>query len=182
MKRLPRTYFGNPVLREKAKPVALSKINKPAFQKLIKRMFFTMKKIGGVGLAAPQIGLPIQLAVIQMKKTPMRPNLSARPPIVVINPKILDYSKKQLSGWEGCLSLPTVRGLVSRSEKVKVAYYDGRGKKQVKNIDNFFEARIFQHEIDHLNGTLYVDRMVDMKTLATLGEYKKRYMKPGRKR
>ena len=122
------------------------------------------------------------IIVIQMKKTPTRSDLAARPPIVIINPKILSYSKKQLSGWEGCLSMPDARGLVPRSEKITVAYYDEKGNKQVKNIDNFFEARIFQHEIDHLFGTLYVDRMVDMKTLATLGEYKQRYMRSGKKR
>jgi peptide deformylase len=174
MKRLPRTYFGDPLLRGKAKPVPLSEIKKPLFQKLIKRMFFTMREVGGVGLAAPQIGLPLQLAVIKIGKTPTRKNLTALPPIVLINPKIESHSKAELQDWEGCLSLPAVRGIVPRYKQIVVSYYDETGKKQRKTIDKFFVARVFQHEIDHLNGLLYVDRMRDMQNLMTLGEYMKR--------
>jgi peptide deformylase len=174
MNRLPRTYFGDPLLREKAKPVPLANIKKPSFQKLIKQMFFTMREVGGVGLAAPQIGLPLQLAVIKIGKTPTRKNLAALPPIVLINPKIESHSKAELQDWEGCLSLPAVRGFVPRYKQIIVSYYDETGKKQRRIIDKFFMARVFQHEIDHLNGMLYVDRMRGMQSLMTLGEYMKR--------
>jgi peptide deformylase len=166
MKRLPRTYFGDPILRAKARPVLLTEIKKPAFQKLIKLMFFTMREVDGVGLAAPQIGLPLRLAVIK--------NGKKSPRIVLINPKIESHSKTEQQDWEGCLSLPLVRGLVSRYEKIVVSYYDEHGEKQRKTISQFSEARVFQHEIDHLNGVLYVDRMRDMKSLSTLDEYMKR--------
>jgi peptide deformylase len=166
MKRLPRTYFGDPILRIKAKPVLLSEIKKPAFQKLIKLMFFTMREVDGVGLAAPQIGLPLRLAVIKNGKN--------NPRIVLINPKIESRSKEEKQDWEGCLSLPSVRGLVPRCVKIVVSYYDENGIKQRKAIDRFSEARVFQHEIDHLNGVLYIDRMRDMKSLSTLDEYIKR--------
>jgi peptide deformylase len=166
MKRLPRTYFGNPILRMKAKPVALAEIKKRSFQKFIKSMFFTMREVGGVGLAAPQVGVPLRLAVIRVGKK--------SPSIVLINPKIESHSKTEQQDWEGCLSFPSVRGLVPRYEKMVVSYYDEAGKKQRKIIDRFSEARVFQHEIDHLDGALYVDRMRDMKSLMAFSEYKKR--------
>jgi peptide deformylase len=166
MKRLPLTYFGDPILRAKAKPVLLSEIKKPAFQKLIKLMFFTLRGEGGVGLAAPQIGLPLRLTVIK--------NGKKGPRMVLINPKIESHSKGQKQDWEGCLSLPLVRGLVPRYVKIVVSYYDEHGTKQRKVVNRFSEARIFQHEIDHLNGVLYVDRMRDMKSLSTLDEFIKR--------
>lgn len=166
MKRLPRTYFGDSILRAKAKPVLLSEIKKPAFQKLIKLMFFTMREVNGVGLAAPQIGLSLRLAVIK--------NGRKSPRIVIINPKIEIHSKEKKQDWEGCLSLPSVRGLVPRCVKIVVSYYDENGRKQRKAINRFSEARVFQHEIDHLDGALYVDRMRDMASLMTLGEYIKR--------
>ena len=137
-------------------------------------MFFTMREVGGVRLAAPQIGLPFQLAVIKIGKTPTRKNLTALPPIVLINPKIEGHSRAELQDWEGCLSLPAVRGVVPRYKQFVVSYYDETGKKQRKIIDKFFVARVFQHEIDHLNGKLYVDRMRNMQSLMTLGEYMKR--------
>jgi peptide deformylase len=137
-------------------------------------MFFTMREVGGVGLAAPQIGLPIKLAVIKIGKTHTRQDLIALPPIVLINPKIESHSKEELQDWEGCLSLPAVRGLVPRYKQIVVSYYDETGKKQRRVIDKFFQARVFQHEIDHLNGNLYVDRMRDMQNLMTLKEYMKR--------
>jgi peptide deformylase len=166
MKRLPRTYFGDPILRAKAKPVLLTEVKKPAFQKLIKLMFFTLREVDGVGLAAPQIGLPLRIAVIK--------NGKKSPRIVLINPKIESRSKEEKQDWEGCLSLRSVRGLVPRWVKIVVSYYDENGIKQRKAIGRFSEARVFQHEIDHLNGILYVDRMRDMKSLSTLGEYIKR--------
>jgi peptide deformylase len=174
MKRLSRTYFGDPLLRGKAKAVPLSEIKKPSFQKLLKRMFFTMREVGGVGLAAPQIGLPLQLAVIKIGKTPTRKNLTALRPIVLVNPKIEKHSKAESQDWEGCLSLPAVRGFVPRYKQIIVSYYDETAKKQRRIINTFFEARVFQHEIDHLNGVLYVDRMRDMKSLMTLKEYMRR--------
>jgi peptide deformylase len=165
MKRLPLAYFGDPILRVKAKPVLLTEIKKPAFQKLITLMFFTLRGEGGVGLAAPQIGLSLRLTVIK--------NGANSPRIVLINPKIESHSKTQKQDWEGCLSLPLVRGLVPRYVKIVVSYYDENGIKRRKTINRFSEARVFQHEIDHLNGVLYVDRMRDMKSLSTLDEYVK---------
>ncbi len=173
MKILPRTQFGDPILRKKAEKVTESKIRDLKFQALIKQMFFTMRRSGGVGLAAPQIGIPLQLAVLRVNKTPIRPHVKSLPPTVIINPEIIKTTEETENDWEGCLSLPKVRGLVPRYKKIKVRYTDENSKTQIREFDGFI-ARVFQHEIDHLNGTVYVDRMEDMKTLMTFQEFKKR--------
>src|ERR1700728_2596453 len=114
MKRLPRSYFGDPILRTKAKIVAIRDIGTPSFQKLLREMFFTMRRVGGVGLAAPQIGKSIQLAVIEITKTGLRPGVVPLGPTVIVNPVIVRRSKKLVADWEGCLSFPGARGLVPR--------------------------------------------------------------------
>lgn len=173
MKLLHKTQFGDPILRKKAEMVSLQKIKTKQFRQLIENMFFTMRKSKGVGLAAPQINKPWQLAVIEIKQTKVRPHVKSLAPHVLINPKILTYSKKILNDWEGCLSLGDVRGLVPRSAEVTISYYDELGKLQTKRLKGF-QARVFQHEIDHLNGIVYVDRMKNMKTIMTAKEFKKR--------
>ncbi len=179
IKKLPFTYFGNPILRKKAKKIPISEIKKTSFQKLIGQMLFTMRKAPGVGLAAPQIGRSIQLAVIEVKRTDIR----SRVPLkltVIINPEVISHSKTKISDWEGCLSFPTVRGLVPRHKLIKVKYLDELGEKQILDLKDF-QARVFQHEIDHLNGLIFIDRVKDMKTLMTLGEFEHRILKRGLK-
>jgi peptide deformylase len=176
MKILNRTKLGNPILRKKSKLVTVKQIKTSAFKKLIRQMFFTIKKIG-VGLAAPQIGKSIQLAVIDIHSLPHRPNVK---PLrrVIINPKILAQSKQRRYAYEGCLSLEGVRGSVPRATWVKVSYTNEDGEKQVE-VAKDFAATVFQHEIDHLNGVVYVDRMSEMLTLTTEEEFKKRILKRG---
>lgn len=178
MKRLPRTYFGNPILRTKGRRLTAQEIARPALQALIRRMFFTMRRVGGVGLAAPQIGKSIQLAVIEIDQTGLRPSVTPLPPLVIINPVILRCSADEVMDWEGCLSFPGARGLVPRSRRIEVAYLDEHGNKQTVQLRGF-QARVFQHEIDHLNGRLYIDRMADMTTLMTMREFGKRILSHG---
>lgn len=179
IKPLPLTYFGNPILRKKAKKVPISEIKKASFQKLIRQMFSTMRKASGVGLAAPQIGKSIQLAVIEIKKTDIRSRVPLKP-TVIINPEVISRPKLKISDWEGCLSFPAVRGLVPRHKLIKVKYLSELGEKQVLDLKDF-QARVFQHEIDHLNGILFVDRMKNMRTLMVLNEFKQRVLKRGLK-
>lgn len=179
MKILPRTQFGDPILRKKAKKVPKAKVKDPKFQQLIRRMFFTMYR-HGVGLAAPQVGVSLQLAVVGLKYNSLRPLVKEIPPAVIINPDIIYRSKETENDWEGCLSLPGVRGLVPRHKKIKVRYIDERGAEHTVTVKGF-HARVLQHEIDHLNGILYVDRMRDMKTLITTDEFRKRVAKKGLK-
>lgn len=174
LKNLPLTYFGNPILRKKAKKIPTSEIRKASFQKLIGQMLFTMRKARGVGLAAPQIGESIQLAVVEIKKTDMRSRASLKP-TVIINPEVVLRSKAKINDWEGCLSFPAARGLVPRYKSIVVKYLDESADEKVLKLKDF-QARVFQHEIDHLNGILFVDRMKDMGTLMTLGEFEQRIL------
>ncbi len=132
-----------------------------------------MHRARGVGLAAPQTGKDMSLAVIEVRKTKLRPDVTPFPKTIVINPKIISHSRKMEYDWEGCLSLENVRGLVQRHKEIIAEYQDDLGKKTVRKLKGF-QARVFQHEIDHLNGVLYVDRMDDMRTLTTLKEFEKR--------
>ena len=154
----------------------LKTANKSRFQKLIQQMFYTMKRAGGVGLASPQINKPLQMFVVEIKKSKIRPEVKPLKKTIVVNPKITSYSKKLANDWEGCLSLPAIRGLVPRYTDIIVEFYNQLGKKQIMKLSGF-QARVFQHEIDHLNGILYIDKMNDLKTLMTVDEFKKRILK-----
>lgn len=168
IKILPRTEFGNPILRAKAKTVPAAFLKTAAFKNLIKQMFHTMYRVQGVGLAAPQINKGIRLAVIGIK--PIRFNR------VLVNPKITWHSKSKNMDWEGCLSFTDGRGEVPRWSAIKVEYTNEKGER-IKEKHTGFIARVFQHEIDHLNGLVYVDRMVNMKTLMTHKEFIKRVVR-----
>lgn len=176
MKILPRTQFGDPILRGKARALPKGKVS----AEFVRSMFYTMRRAGGVGLAAPQVNKPWQLAVIEIKKSKVRPEVVPLKKTVIVNPRITARSREMLKDWEGCLSLPRVRGLVPRHKEVAVAFADQNGKTRTLRLTGF-QARVFQHEIDHLNGVLYIDRMQDMKTLITLDEFKKRILKNGLK-
>ena len=181
MKILPRTQFGNPILRTNAKNVPLKFLKTAKFKKLTKQMIYTMRRTHGVGLAAPQIGESLNLAVMEMRPTKTRPNLKRKGPIVVVNPKIVKYSKEKVADWEGCLSFYGARGSVPRSKAVTVEYHNEKSEKIIEEATGLW-ARIFQHEIDHLNGTVYVDQMKDMTKLITLQEFKKRVLNKKKKK
>lgn len=176
MKVLPRTKLGDPVLRKKAQSVPLAFIKTKKFRELTRRMIYTMRRSQGVGLAAPQIGISKAIAVMEMRKTPTRQNIEPRGPIVIVNPRIKSFSKKKIADYEGCLSFDGVRAMVSRSESITVEYHDMNGEKVTEKASGLW-ARIFQHEIDHLNGIVYVDRVDDSKTFMRVEEFKKRIVK-----
>jgi peptide deformylase len=158
---------GEPVLRERARPLGAEEILLPGTQELIASMRETMHDAPGVGLAAPQIGLPLQLAVIEDREEYMkdftREMLAERErkPVgfeVIINPVLTLETEPEVEFFEGCLSLPGLVALVPRARKVKVECLDAQGKPKVIRASGWY-ARILQHEIDHLAGALYVDRM-----------------------
>lgn len=175
MRRLLRRQFGDPILRQKANGVPPQLLKTRALRRLTDRMFFTLRRVGGVGLAAPQIGKSLQLAVIEIKRTPVRPRVTPLPPTVIANPRILKRSNAVALDWEGCLSLPNVRGLVPRHDRIMVQYFDYLGERRTVRLKGF-QARVFQHEIDHHNGILFVDRMLDMKSLMTVREFRQRIL------
>ena len=176
MRVLPRTYFGNPILRKRSRDVAANFARTVAGKRLIAQMFYTMRRANGVGLAAPQIGKGVRLAVIELYPTSLRRDLAKAEKVVVVNPKITWRSKEKAYDWEGCLSFPGVRGRVPRAKRIKVRYIDSEGQPVTAELSGF-PARVFQHEIDHLDGVVYVDHIDDMKTLMTTGEFVKRILK-----
>jgi peptide deformylase len=158
---------GEPVLRGHARPLQPEEIRLPSTQELIAAMRETMHDAPGVGLAAPQVGLPLQLAVIEDREENMKdlsPELLAereRKPVafqVIINPVLTLESAVEVEFFEGCLCLPGLVALVPRARKVKVECLDAQGQPRVVRASGW-HARILQHEIDHLAGALYVDRM-----------------------
>ncbi len=158
---------GEPVLRSRAKALRPEEILLPSTRDLIAAMRETMNDAPGVGLAAPQVGLPLQLAVIEDREENMkdltREVLAERerkvvPFHVIINPVLTLESPAEIEFFEGCLSLPGLVALVPRARKVKVECLDEHGQPKVIRASGWY-ARILQHEIDHLSGALYVDRM-----------------------
>ena len=169
MKVLPRTEFGNSILRTKTKNVTYQTIRSKEFQNLIRQMVYTMRRTGGVGIAAPQIGKSLRVAVMEMRPTKTRPGLVHKGPLTIINPKILRRSSSSATDWEGCLSFPGPFGRVPRARWIDVEYVNESGEKTRERFSGLW-ARIFQHELDHLDGVVYTERMTDMKTLITKKE------------
>lgn len=177
--------MGNPILRLKAKPVSLEEIRSDTFKNLIEDMFETMEAEDGIGIAAPQIGISKQVAIIGVpRNNPRYPEIESTEIadesedeeekdyeiIVVINPKITVLDEEKLGFWEGCLSVPGLRGFVERPKKIRVDYLDLDGKEVSREADGF-DAIVFQHEIDHLEGFLYLDRVTDTTKISYIEEY-----------
>lgn len=160
--------LGNPVLRIPAEPV--KNIQAPEIQRLIDDMIETMREYRGVGLAAPQVHRSLQIAVIEEEKDPDAPKESSQPLFVLINPQIIPVTDQMAEDWEGCLSIPDLRGKVPRFKEVEVQAHDRRGKPLHLKSSDFF-ARVIQHECDHLTGTVFLDRMKSFETLTFPAEY-----------
>jgi peptide deformylase len=176
---LPRILqIGAPLLRSPAREVLLEEIPGDAFQRLIRRMRDTMRDAPGVGLAAPQIGEPLQVAVIEDREEYLRDadadwladrERAAVPLYAIINPKLSVTLADPREFFEGCLSVAGLTALVPRARAVRVECLDEHGRPRVIEARGW-HARILQHEIDHLRGVLYVDRMVP-RTLMTTANY-----------
>jgi peptide deformylase len=164
--------MGHPVLRERARPVDRSAFRDPLFQKLVDDMIDTMHEYHGVGLAGPQIHEGLRLFVALLDEEP-GPESEA---VVVINPEIVPVGDTTHEGWEGCLSIPDIRGMVPRFTDINVKALDRNGKAVELRLKNF-PARVAQHETDHLDGVLFFDRMTSMKSLTFLDEYSRFHAK-----
>jgi peptide deformylase len=158
--------MGHPVLRERARPVEKSEFKDPLFQKLIDDMVETMHEYHGVGLAAPQVHEGLRLFVAMIDDDPD----SKSEAIAIINPEIIPNASDTREGWEGCLSIPDIRGMVPRFTDITVLAFDREGKKIELKLKDF-PARVVQHETDHLDGVLFFDRMTSMMSLTYLEEY-----------
>jgi len=162
--------LGHPVIRTPTVAVPKETIASPEMQRFIDDMVETMREYDGVGLAAPQVHASQQIAVIEVQENRRYPGEGPIPLTVLINPKILNASKRHADDWEGCLSINDFRGRVPRAESVDVEAYNRKGEKVRVQARGFF-ARVIQHECDHLAGRVFLDRMSDLSTLAHLHEF-----------
>lgn len=160
--------LGNPMLREKAKPV--DNIGDVYIQRLIDDLIETVKAVNGVGIAAPQVNESYQIFIIDCHPNPRYPNAPKMDPKEVINPKIISRSDEMIKEWEGCLSIPGIRGLVPRHKSLVVEYTTRNGDKETEELEGFI-ARIFQHEYDHLKGIVILDRLESFGEVITEKEY-----------
>ena len=164
--------LGHPVLRNQSIAVSAEMLAGSAIQTLIDNMIETMAEYAGVGLAAPQVHESLQLAVIESRGP--RGDI---PLTVLVNPVVTVLDESRLEDWEGCLSIPDLRGRVPRYSKLRVDSLNREGKPQEIVAEGFF-ARVIQHEFDHLMGHVYLDRMSDLTTLTHLAELQRYWLKP----
>ena len=162
--------LGHPVVRTPSEAVPKESITSAAMQRFIDDMIDTMREYDGVGLAAPQVHVSKQVAVIEVQENRRYPGEGPIPLTVLINPRILTMSKKPLDDWEGCLSVNDFRGKVPRAESLEVEAYNRKGEKVKFHAHGFF-ARVIQHECDHLAGKVFLDRMPNLLTLSHLHEF-----------
>lgn len=171
MSILKVAMLGNPVLRKKA--VSVKDALAPEVQRLLDDMVDTMKEYQGVGLAGPQVHASLRVCIIESVKG--APWTAATP---LVNPVIEPLSQQKGDDWEGCLSIGDLRGQVPRFRHIGVKATDRRGKAMEFEATEFF-ARVIQHEVDHLDGVLYFDRMKDLSTLTHLNEWQRYWLKKG---
>jgi peptide deformylase len=165
--------MGHPVLRARARALDRTEIKSAPIQKLIDDMLETMVEYHGVGLAAPQIheGLRVFVASLDTGEKD-----GESEPVAIINPEITPVSEEMVEDWEGCLSIPEIRGRVPRHREIKVRAFD-RGGNRIEIRAQNFSARVIQHETDHLDGVLFFDRMKSFETLTFLDEYSRYWTK-----
>lgn len=163
--------LGNPVLRQQAQLV--DNIQDKHLQQLIGALIATAAVSNGVGIAAPQVSQSFRLFIVASRPNQRYPNAPQMEPTAMINPQIIAHSTEMLKGWEGCLSVPGIRGLVPRYQAIEVEYTSRNGKVHRQALTDFV-ARIFQHEYDHLDGIVFLDRVESTQDLMTEQEYQQR--------
>ena len=150
--------LGDPTLRQRSVEVKDSEF--PGLQDLIVDMFETMEAADGAGLAAIQIGVPKRIMIFGFESNARYPDVGPIPLTVVINPELHVLTEEKTGGWEGCLSVPGMRGFVNRYSQIRYSGVDQSGERVEREVDGF-HARVFQHEFDHLEGVLYPDLIAD---------------------
>jgi peptide deformylase len=158
--------IGDP--RLKAETHAIDDVHDAA--ELLVRMVGRLRELNGAGLAAPQIGASVKVIVVEVRKTDVFPDRPTSPLLQMINPVIVEQSEATETGWEGCFSVPGFMGLVPRAETITVEYITAKGADVAAQYSGYV-ARVIQHEIDHLNGVEFVDRMTSMESLTTVTNY-----------
>jgi peptide deformylase len=169
--RLEVAQVGNPILRQVAQPVYTID---DSIHRLIADLMATLLESNGVGIAAPQAMVSLRLLIVASRPNPRYPSAPEMEPTVMINPRLLSVSEAIEKGWEGCLSVPGIRGWVPRHCQVEIEYTSQNGTLQQQVLTDFV-ARIFQHEFDHLNGMVFLDRLETTQDIITDQEYLKRF-------
>lgn len=164
--------MGNPLLRKVSQTVGLKEMATAGFQKFIDDLIETMRSETGVGIAAPQVGVLKRVFSMEIKDNPRYPDKQTYPLCLVINPEIEFLSQEKEDSWEGCLSIPGIRGQLKRYKSIKLTGLNRNGEKLETELSGF-PAIVAQHELDHLNGILFIDRMDLMNTLTFQEEYEK---------
>jgi len=168
--------MGHPVLRRRAREVEKAELSQPSIQKFIDDMIDTMHEYHGVGLAAPQVHEALRIFVAAINPADEEPLPPDTDPLVFVNPVITPTGTDMFEDWEGCLSIPDLRGRVPRARAITVTALDRSGKRiEFPAVD--FPARVIQHETDHLDGVLFLDRMRNFGTLSFLDEYQRYWTK-----
>ena len=163
--------LGNPSLRQQAKPI--DNVRDERIQKLVDALIATAASANGVGIAAPQVAESYRLFIVASRPNLRYPNAPTMEPTAMLNPRIIAHSAEMVKGWEGCLSIPGIRGLVPRYQAIEVEYTSRDGKLHRQELTDFV-ARIFQHEYDHLDGIVFLDRVESTQEMITEQEYQKR--------
>jgi len=155
----PVLKMGDPVLRQVAAPVTSFGAS---LQELLADMDETMRAMSGAGIAAPQIGVSLRVVIFELRENPRYPHVSPVPYTVLVNPVLTPLGDEQDEGWEGCLSVPGMRGLVPRFKRLRYQGFDREGSPIDRTVEGF-HARVVQHEVDHLDGILYPQRIADLR-------------------
>lgn len=164
------SQLGNPLLRRRSQFV--ENIKDDRLQQLIDNLIFTVQQANGVGIAAPQVARGDRLFVVASRPNLRYPQAPQMEPTAMINPRIITSSTETVKDWEGCLSIPGIRGLVPRSRSIEIEYTSRDGQLHQQELTDFV-ARIFQHEQDHLDGIVFLDRVESTQELMTEDEYQK---------
>ncbi|MEB3272728.1 MAG: peptide deformylase [Prochlorothrix sp.] len=167
--------LGNPILRQVVMPFPdpQSPVTQARVADLVTAL---MDHLGaGVGIAAPQIHQPDPVVIVASYPNDRYPYAPQMDPLPMVNPHILDRSDRQVAGWEGCLSVPGLRGLIRRAQWVEVEYWDPQGQRQQRRFEDFV-ARVVQHELDHLTGQVFLDRVTATQDLMTEAEWRTRIL------
>lgn len=167
--------IGHPVLRERSRELTRDELARPETQRFIDDLIETMRDASGAGLAAPQVYEPIRVVAVEVKKNPRYPYKPDIPLTVLVNPALEPLTDETFDNYEGCLSVPNLRGVVPRFTQLRLRAWDREGR-EVDQVVKGLSAGTFQHECDHLDGLIFVDRVKDTRTLATWTDFERYHM------
>lgn len=173
--------LGNPLLRRPSQTTDLTVAGSADFQRFVDDMIETMHEYDGVGLAAPQVHVGKRVIVFEVERNPRYPDAPAIPLTVLLNPSYVPIGKEEVEDWEGCLSVTDLRGRVPRSRRIRVQGWDRYGR-HVEFEAEGFHARVVQHECDHIDGQVFLDRMPSLESLTHMSEFLRYWVRgPGSK-